>query len=244
MRIIVFLTVFATFLCAFTKSADYDVEYGWFKELGDAKATLTVAGQNYKIKIEAKTKGVARLLSGGREEIYESYGAVSQKGYLPKKFVQYKRYSDKVERTTYTFDHAAKKVLKQKEKYEDDELIEKSEEPNKYYADNDILSLYFNIADDFKYMKAGAQKIYYAVGANPKDGRVDLIIPNAERVLEIKKDLEASAAASYVIVFINQKIFSSERGELWIAFNDKNECEKASLKDVILFGDIKGVLRK
>ncbi len=47
-----------------------------------------------------------------------------------------------------------------------------------------------------------------------------------------------------VIVYINQKIFSSDRGELWIAFNDKNECETAALKDVILFGDIKGILKK
>ncbi len=244
MRIVVFAALFVVSLFGFSKTADYDVEYGWFKELGDAKAQLVVSGANYHIKIEANTKGLAKFLSRGRAEVYESYGIVTPKGYLPQKFTQYKRWSDKAERTTYVFNHAAKKVIKIKEKYEEGKLIGKDEENNKYYADNDILTLYFNISDDFRSMKAGSQKAYYAVGANPKDGRVDLIIPSGAKLGEIKETFEGVRASSYVIVYINQKIFSSERGELWIAFDDKNDCERATLKDVILFGDVRGILKK
>ena len=244
MKIVVFLFLLINALFSFTKIADYDVEYGWFKELGDAKAALVVNGQNYHIKIEAKTNGLAKLLSRNRQETYESFGIVTKNGYLPTKFTQLKQYSDKIERTTYLFDHITKKVTKIKESYEDGELIDKSAELNKYYADNDILTLYFNISDEFRGMKPGSQKIYYAVGANPKDGKVNLIIPTGERLFEIKETFKEVGAVSYVIVYINQKIFSSERGELWIAFNDKNECETAALKDVILFGDIKGILKK
>jgi hypothetical protein len=147
------------------------------------------------------------------------------------------------ERTTYLFDHTKKDVKKIKEKYEDGRLVDKGEEPNKYYADNDILTLYFNISDDFKGMPAGAKKVYYAVGANPKDGRVDLIIPHGAKLSEIKEGLEEPKAASYVVVFINQKIFSSERGELWLAFDAKNDCVKATLKDVLFFGDVRGILK-
>jgi hypothetical protein len=244
MKIFVFVVLFFCSLFGFTKSADYDVEYGWFKELGDAKAQLVVEGKNYHIRIEANTMGLAKFLSRGRAEVYESYGIVTPNGYLPQKFTQYKKWSDKAERTTYIFDHAAKKVIKAKEKYEDGRLIDKNEEINKYYADNDILTLYFNISDDFRTMKAGSQKVYYAVGANPKDGRVDLIIPSGAKLGEIKETFEGVKASSYVIVYINQKIFSSERGELWIAFNEKNDCERATLKDVILFGDVRGILKK
>lgn len=244
MRVIIFAAMFCLSLFGFSKTADYDVEYGWFKELGDSKAKLVVDGKNYHIKIEANTKGLAKFLSRGRAEVYESYGIVTPNGYLPQKFVQYKKWADKAERTTYTFDHVAKKVLKVKEKYEDGRLADRGEEPSKYYADNDILTLYFNISDDFRTMKPGSQKVYYAVGANPKDGRVDLIIPSGVKLNEIKETFEGVMASSYVIVYINQKIFSSERGELWIAFNDKNDCERATLKDVILFGDVRGVLKK
>lgn len=244
MRIVIFAALLVVSLFGFSKTAEYSVEYGWFKELGDAKAQLVVNNRSYHIKIEANTKGLAKFLSRGRAEVYESYGIVTPNGYLPQKFTQYKRWSDKAERTTYIFDHNTKKVIKIKEKYEDGKLTEKNEEPNKYYADNDILTLYFNISDDFRSMMPKSQKIYYAVGANPKDGRVDLIIPAGAKLDEIKETFEGVRASSYVIVYINQKIFSSERGELWIAFNDKNECEMAALKDVILFGDVRGILKK
>ncbi|HOI83113.1 MAG TPA: DUF3108 domain-containing protein, partial [Campylobacterales bacterium] len=101
MRVFVLAVFLALSLFGFTKVADYDVEYGWFKELGEAKASLVVNGQNYHIRIEGKTKGIAKFLSRGREEVYESYGAVTPQGYLPTKFVQFKRWSDKAERTTY-----------------------------------------------------------------------------------------------------------------------------------------------
>ena len=233
--------VFALF--GFEKKSLYEVEYGVFKELGFADAKLTVSGQNYHMKIHAKTEGLARFLSQKREEVYESFGVTTKNGYLPYRFVQYKRWSDKEERTTYLFDHTKKDVKKIKEKYEDGRLVDKGEEPNKYYADNDILTLYFNISDDFKGMPAGAKKVYYAVGANPKDGRVDLIIPHGAKLSEIKEELEEPKAASYVVVFINQKIFSSERGELWLAFDAKNDCVKATLKDVLFFGDVRGILK-
>ncbi len=244
MRIFVLSLFFVAYVFGFTKVADYDVEYGWFKELGDAKAALVSDGKNYHIKIEAKTKGLAKFLSRSREEAYESYGVVTSDGYLPTKFVQFKRWSDKAERTTYIFNHTAKTVQKIKEKYEDGALTDKSSEANKYYANNDILTLYFNISDDFRSMKQGAQKVYYAVGANPKDGRVDLIVPQGAKLGEIKDTFKGVNATSYVTVFINQPIFSSERGELWIAFNSSNDCERATLKNVILFGDIRGNLRK
>lgn len=244
MRVFVLAVFLALSLFGFTKVADYDVEYGWFKELGEAKASLVVNGQNYHIRIEGKTKGIAKFLSRGREEVYESYGTVAASGYLPAKFIQFKRWSDKAERTTYLFNHAAKTVQKIKEKYDGGVLIDKNSEINKYYADNDILTLYFNISDDFRTMKPGAHKIYYAVGANPKDGRVDLIIPSGAKLGDIKETFEGVRASSYVMVYINQPIFSSERGELWIAFNGQNDCERATLKNVILFGDIRGILQK
>jgi hypothetical protein len=243
MRVAVFLLLAFVSLFAFEKRANYDVEYGWFKELGDAKAVLTVNGQNYHIKIEAKTQGVAKFISRNREEVYESYGILTPKGYLPSKFVQYKKWSNKAERTTYFFNHAEKKVLKVKEKYEDSKLSDKNTEENKYYADNDILTLYFNISDDFVGMKAGSQKVYFAVGANPKDGRVDLVIPSGEKLSDIKEAFDGVKASSYVIVYINQKIFSSDRGELWIAFDYKNDCVRATLKDVLFFGDVRGILK-
>ena len=143
----------------------------------------------------------------------------------------------------YTFDHKTKKIIKQKEKYEDGELESKSTEVLPYYAENDILTLYFNFAENIKDIKAGEHKIYHAVGANPKDGKVDVLSPTGEKLEEVKESCEGNAGDRHLIVTINQKIFQSENGELFILFDRAGETKKAVLKNVILFGDIRGVAR-
>ena len=52
---------------------------------------------------------------------------------------------------------------------------------------------------------------------------------------------DKQAAAIYV-VFINQPIFSSSRGELHLSLNERGYADRAVLKDVLLFGDIRARL--
>ena len=52
---------------------------------------------------------------------------------------------------------------------------------------------------------------------------------------------DKQAAAIYV-VFINQPIFSSSRGELHLSLNERGYADHAVLKDVLLFGDIRARL--
>ena len=48
----------------------------------------------------------------------------------------------------------------------------------------------------------------------------------------------------YLIVTIYQKIFASKEGKLYIVLNSEGIAKKAVLKDVIMFGDIVGILDK
>ena len=57
---------------------------------------------------------------------------------------------------------------------------------------------------------------------------------------KIKRLLKANG--HILVVIINQKIFSSKRGELYINLDDDGICTSAVLKDVIFFGDIRGKL--
>jgi len=52
---------------------------------------------------------------------------------------------------------------------------------------------------------------------------------------------DKQASAIYV-VFINQPIFSSSRGELHLSLNERGDADRAVLKDVLLFGDIRARL--
>lgn len=73
-----------------------------------------------------------------------------------------------------------------------------------------------------------------AVGANKTKGQINIIIPN-KKIKELKTE-----NSNHLIAYINQKIFGSARGELFLSLNKEGFCNKAILKDVLLFGDIVG----
>jgi len=68
-----------------------------------------------------------------------------------------------------------------------------------------------------------------------------LIAPTGKKLNDLRSYL-GKKAGHFLIVFINQKIFASKRGELYLDLNDDGICTKAVLKDVIFFGDIRGKL--
>jgi hypothetical protein len=222
------------------KRATFDVAYAFFKELGVANAQIDTNGAVYSIKVEAKANGLAKLLSRNRQEVYTSEGYIENGQFVPTKFTQQRSHSDIVDITIYTFDNFLKKITKRKEKFEDNKIISQSSEVLEFYANNDILTLYFNIAENLKSIKQGEHRIYYAVGANPKDGKVDVIAPIGAKLDEVNKSCKAQIDDRTLIVIINQKIFQSENGELFILFDKSGETKKAVLKNVILFGDITG----
>lgn len=221
------------------KTVSYRVGYGFFKELGWAQATLKLKNDDYKIEIFANTVGLAKFFSQNRREHYLSEGKVVNGTLVPHRFVQQKMWSRYDDRTTYLFDHKNRAVKKIKQRFEDGIAIENQESANDYYADNDILTLYFNISSEIGLIRQGRSKVYYAVGANKKDGRVDVLRPDGEKLDELMESLEGRGSDLRVIVRINQKIFSSENGELFLLFSKEHECTKAILKNVLLFADIR-----
>ncbi len=242
-KIILFLLIiFTTFVDAKMIKATYKVSFGIFGSIGKATAIFEVKDKKYHISISAKATGLAKVLSGGRVESYESEGRVVDGVLVPDIYKGVTKTNSKRSEKIYYFLHKQKRVdlLKIREK---DGKESKSEESLKYYAKNDILSLFFNIKHFLNDFHFRGKKVLYAVGANKKDGRVDIIAPSGEQLKRLKDDL-GKKRGNFLIVFINQKIFASKRGELFLDINDEGMATKALLKDVILFGDIRGVLEK
>ncbi len=242
-KIILFLfVIFTVFAEAKTIKATYKVSFGIFGSIGKATALFEVKDKRYHISVSAKATGLAKVLSGGRVESYESKGRVVDGILVPDIYRGVTKTNSKRSEKIYYFLHKQKRVdlLKIREK---DGKESKSEESLKYYADNDILTLFFNIREFLNDFHFRGKKVLYAVGANKKDGRVDIIAPSGERLKKLKSDL-GKKRGNFLIVFINQKIFASKRGELFLDINDEGIVTKAVLKDVILFGDIRGVLEK
>jgi len=252
MRIIILL--FFLFSTSYSKdiTATYKVTFGIFGQIGIAKTSLHVSGKNtYKINVHVVTTGLANFLSGGREEWYESYGSVDNKGiFLPKIYKKVVkrtiREGDfenskeiiKIYTKKYIFLHD-KKIIKIEQIKQKNNDIKKENKIADYYATNDLLSLFFNFRNILPSLEIKKPKVFFAIGARKKDGRID--IEPIKNILHVKEEFNWKSG-HMIKAIINQKIFASKRGELLINLGDDGLAKDAVLKDVILFGDIKGTL--
>ena len=253
MRIILIVLLFLNTIFAKDIVATYKVSFGIFGQIGIAKASLHVKDDRYKINIMAKSTGFASFISGGRTESYESRGKVSDGILLPeiyKKIVQKKvNISDALSSESktvikkytliYKFNHKDKKIIATKIKTKGKNRSEHNE-VLKFYAKNDVLSLFFNLKKLFPDLRIKKRYILHAAGADKKSGDIKLFPATKKEFSRLMSDKLDNL--KFMKVILSDKIFSSKRGELYLALDGNGICEKAVLKDVIFFGDIRGRL--
>lgn len=231
-RFFLVLVFFSNIASAKVLTATYEVSYGIFQTMGIADARFeTREDDTYSIRIEARTTGIAKLLTNNRVEVYESHGRIIQGQLVPQKYIKIRRTDSKKSTKIYTFDHLRKVVYRENISSDEWDKVE-----HDYYASEDILSLFFNFKN---HLKNRQDRAFYAIGGNSKDGRIDVIFPNRDELNEMKEKLEITHG-EFLMVVLNDKIFSSAKGELLINLDKEGLCEKAILEDVLLFGDIVG----
>ncbi|NOX15646.1 MAG: DUF3108 domain-containing protein [Epsilonproteobacteria bacterium] len=253
MRIILSIFIFSCILFAKDISALYKVSFGIFGQIGTTRTSLQINGKKYKILVHAKSTGFASFISGNRQEWYESDGEIVNGKLVPdmyKKIVQrvvnvgdaFNNENKTVVKKyilTYKFNHKIKTIIATKIKTQGKQRSEHSEKL-KFYTDNDLLSLFFNFKKLFPQLDIKKQKVLYAVGANKDTGKINLYPLK-------KKEFSSLMSGNlnglkFMKVILSDKIFASKKGELYLGLDNKGFCEKAVLKDVMLFGDIRGEL--
>jgi hypothetical protein len=233
----ILIIILPIFLFSAELQNNYEISFGIFGTLGKAKTYINRDEKRYNILVEAYADGFAKYLSNYRKETYESKGIVKDNLLYPLEYKKIKSTYSYTKVKKYIFDHENQKVILEKEEfYKDTNETISSKEEYKYYAPNDILSLYFNIINLIK-DETKEHLTFKAIGAKEDDGRIDIIKPNTEDIEEIKNLMEIYTD-NFLRVRINQKIFSSSDGEMIINIDKDNNCNKVILKDVLLFGDI------
>ncbi len=225
-----------------TMHASYKVEYGIFGKMGVSDAWLIKSDNHYKIKMVAKATGLAKILSGGRVEIYESEGEVEKGRLVPRMFKKDVKHSGKRRVKIYFFDRRHKKVFFRKEQYRHGKKEYETNGTLPYYADDDILSLYFNVPSIIGSCDKPFDATLKAVGAEKKTGKVRVQTITGKAREKLRRELRDGAC--YLKVTIYQKLFGSKGGELYLALRPDNVVLRALLKDVVMFGDVRGKLTR
>ena len=235
---LLFLFVSTEASLAQVRHAAYDVSYGIFGKIGTAKATLTKEHKTYQINIKLQATGIAKLLSRGREEQHLSKGRIVN-GVMRSEFYQViKSHGDVRVSKEYTIDHKSRRVKKRYRKYQEGKLITDRTSYLDFYAEDDLLTLYFNLDRIIKNKHQPKTYHFKAVGAERQKGEVSVTIPDP-RALQSYNEALGKDAAWYATAIIHQKIFSSKEGRLMLAIAKDGITNKALLKDVIFFGDIR-----
>jgi hypothetical protein len=231
----IFLTL-SLFSEEFESFVKYKVGYGFFT-LGEASAYLKINDNgSYKTEISAKANGLAATLSRERMEKYMSEGEVVEDRLVPHHFEMQMSYGGKKRHFEFFWDYENKQIMMEKEECKSGNCEYSSEIlPDDRYAKDDILTLYHNIMSDFN--KTGAKEINVSVIGSRKP--VVIMLPEGKLLKTAKKTFD-DKEGTYIVAILNQEIFTSDKGELYVNVDSDNTASKAVLKKTMLFGDVWG----
>jgi len=226
-------------LNAETIKANYKVEFGIFGKIGIANAVLTRDKNSYEIDVQLKATGLAKTLSGGRTEHHVSKGHIENGLMVSDMYQVIKSHGSKTINKVYTFDHKNKTVTKKYKSWKNGKVKSESSKTLKFYSKDDLLTLYFNLSKKIDRKVEDKSYTFLAVGAEKQDGKVEIYIPKKSDYSEYKEMLGKNNNSWYARAIIHQNIFSSDKGEMLLRIGNDGITQKAVLKDLIFFGDIR-----
>ncbi|CAA6818368.1 MAG: Unknown protein [uncultured Sulfurovum sp.] len=229
----------SSFLQAETIKADFKVEFGIIGEIGIANAILTKDDRVYEINVKLKATGIANTLSGGRKEHHISKGHI-ENGVMVSDYYQVtKSHGSKMTTKLYSINHEEKTVKKEYKRWKNGKLNVDETDTLDFYSADDLLTLYFNLNKKITDKRISKNYTFKAVGAEKQQGEVEVLIPKQLKIKDYKEMLGESDDSWYAKAIVHQDIFSSDKGELLLRIGNDGITQKAVLKDLIFFGDIR-----
>ncbi|CAA6826021.1 MAG: Unknown protein [uncultured Sulfurovum sp.] len=239
MKLILMIFFTTIMLNADIIKADYKVEFGIIGEIGIANAILTTDKDSYEISVKLQATGIAKTLSGGRNEHHVSRGRIIGGTMISDYYQVTKSHGSKMTNKLYSINHENKSVNKEYKRWKNGKLTVDKNETLDFYSADDLLSLYFNLDKKITDKQTTKDYIYHAVGAEKQKGKVEVSIPKVSDLEEYEEEVGVNDSSWYAKAIVHQDIFSSEKGELLLRIGNDGITEKAVLKDLIFFGDIR-----
>lgn len=236
-------------------SARYDISFSIFGKIGEANVRYEHDDRFYYIYVDAGLIGTAAAMANNRREIHESFGIIKEGILLPELYKKTRTSDHRYEESFFVpmpnksiqkfrfreeniysshFDLSKMRYIKEIE-------VKKSSSVKRlpYQADNDLLSLFFNINSILSTIPEGKKKVEHAIGARNDKGEIIITNPTGKKRRELAR-LMPNNENRLITVVVDQDIFKSGKGELYLNLDKDHLAIDAMLKDVLLFGDVKG----
>jgi hypothetical protein len=241
---IVFSSVFIFFtpvLHAKSIKANYSVEFGILGEVARAHATLTSNRKGYSIDATVLVVGpIARAVTDSLKERHVSKGHVVNGLLVTDMYQMIKSYGEYSSTTIYRVNHRKKRVTRHYIKWEKKKEIINEKVTLGYYGRDDMMTFFINLPRYIKEKHKSKNYRFSVVGADRKNGRVDVVIPSKNALKQMNKLVGKGKKGDwYTKVVMHRKLYNSEQGELEVRMDKDSLVEKAVLKDLIFFGDVR-----
>jgi len=232
--------VFASGAFATITQIDYDAKFGLFGTVGRLHTTLNKRTKRYELETTVRLSGIAKALLKNHRERHISKGHY-EKGLMVSDLYQIiQHYSDTVTSKEYRIDHKRKHVIRRYRKWKHGKLVKEQTKTLNFYAKDDLLTLYFNLGKAIQ--KRGKTYHFKAVGLEKQKGQVRVRVPSASERSTYTK-LLGRGAKLYAKALIYQKNFKHKKGDIFLSIAADGYVQKAVMKDILLYGDVKIVRR-
>jgi hypothetical protein len=246
-KIFIAFIICITFLDAKTMIVNYSVEFGIIGEVGKVHTEYLDNGKQYKIDTHLSAVGIlAKSITHDLKERHICKGYLSKKGLrIVTSYQMIKSYGEYKSMTLYTVNHKTKKVNKTfrkwiKQKAKPDKKIADYSYDLKYYARDDMVTLFLNLGKHIKNKSKPQHYIFKAVGADKKNGRVDIHIPSTKEAKAMESLLGKAKEGEWLMnLVMHRQLYNSKQGELMVHMGRDSIIQKAVLKDLIFFGDVR-----
>ncbi len=235
------LTFFSPSLYAKNITVDYSVEFGIVGEVARVHTTLKSNSKTYTLEAEVSVVGaIAKTVTDNLQERHISNGRIRNGLLVTDLYQMIKSYGQYRSTTIYRVNHKKKRVTRQYIKWKKGQMIINEKVTLGYYSRDDMMTLFLNLSKHIKNKYKSKNYRFKAVGADRKNGRVDINIPSGNTLKEMKNLLgEAKKKEWYSKVVMHRKLYNSDKGELEVKIGKTGLVEKAVLKDLIFFGDVR-----
>jgi hypothetical protein len=250
------LLLLLTTTLLFGATAKYDVTFSIFGKIGEADVSMERTKDTYLITLDAKTTGKAASLSKNRQEKYISQGTVVDGRLVPDVLTIERKSDDKLEYTSFIFDHDEEKILIEKAKikkesesdidilslaitYTYHDKFSASHKANDFYTQNDILTLFFNASHYLKEMQAGDEKLLQAVGVSTENGEVAIAAPKYPQLRHMKEIMKSEDTDQFIRVGVSKDYFNDENGALLVSLSPDTFPQEAMMENILMFGDVR-----
>jgi hypothetical protein len=234
-------------LDAKTMSVDYSVEFGIVGEVGKVHTEYRDNGKHYTIDTDLSAVGIiAKSVTHHLTERHICKGFLSKNGLrVVTSYQMIKSYGEYRSMTLYIVNHKTKKVKKTfrkwlKQQGKPDRKIADYSYDLKYYARDDMITLFLNLGIHIQNKRKANHYIFKAVGADKKNGRVDIYIPNIKEAKAMELLLAKPKEGEWLMnLVMHRQLYNSKQGELMVHMDRDSTIKKAVLKDLIFFGDVR-----